>query len=65
MEKQLSTIEILLNKLKEEGKVQYIDAQEAYAQTVEINREMEAYEIEKQQKAAASADELTKVVLTS
>ena len=65
MEKHLSAIEILLERLKKEGKIQYIDEEITYAQAQKINREMEAYEIEKQQKAAASMDELAKVVLTS
>jgi ribosomal protein S21 len=60
-----STIDLLLNKLNKEGKVQHIDEQTTYEQFKEINKRMEEYEKEKQQKAAASADELSKVVLTT
>jgi tRNA C32,U32 (ribose-2'-O)-methylase TrmJ len=61
----LSTYEILLNQLKQEGKVQEKSAEESKEILQKMEREMEAFRFEKQRKSKASEEELSALVLTA
>ncbi len=60
-----STYERLINKLREEGHIKVMDEAEAFDLQQEISREMEAFNMEKQRKAAASEKDLSEIVLTA
>jgi hypothetical protein len=61
----LSTYEILLNQLKQEGKVQEKTPEESKEILKKMEQEMEAFRFEKQRKAKASEEELSSLVLTA
>jgi hypothetical protein len=61
----LSTYEVLLNQLKQDGKVQEKSAEESKAIMKKMEDEMEAFRFEKQRKSKASEEELSLLVLTA
>lgn len=60
-----STIELALLDLVEKGKVNQLDDEASQKTLQTIDSQMEKYEMEKQKRAAKSADDLAKVVLTA
>lgn len=61
----LSPYEILLNQLKQEGKVQEKSAEESKEILQKMEQEMETFRFEKQRKSKASEEELSALVLTA